>query len=393
MARKIDDICAAPAEAASIATRPTVAPIHLAAVYGCRSPEEADLILSGQQAGYVYQRDGHPNGDLLSEKCRQLHAAEQAMVFASGMSAMSAAVLAIMVQGNHLLLSDRLYGKTTYLLTQEVNRLGIESTVIDTLDLDVVRKSIRDDTKLLVVETISNPTLRVADIARLSAICREKNVQLLVDNTFATPLVCQPHTLGADWTLESMSKMMNGHSDVIMGLLTGPSESWDRVKAVASAWGLAGAPFDSWLAMRGLATMHLRVARACESAYQVALFLSEHDAVEHVDYPGLPGHPDAEVATRQFGDLYGTIVTFHLREQTTDAASRFIEASPNIHFCPSLGDISTTLSHPRSTSHRALSDTDCRRLGITHGTIRLSLGVEATDSVLESLQQTLAALG
>ena len=346
-------------------------------------------MLTGQVDGYVYQRDRHPNSDQLAEKCRQLHAAERAMVFASGMSAMSAALLARMKQGDHLLLSDRLYGKTTYLLTQEAARLGISSTIVDTLDLAQVDQSIRDNTRLIVVETISNPTLRVADIRGLVAICCDRDVEVLVDNTFATPLLCQPHTLGADWTLESLSKMMNGHSDVIMGLLTGREANWERVIAVATAWGLGSAPFDSWLALRGLATMHLRVSRACETALAAARFLADQAAVESVDYPGLASHPEHELATQQFAGRYGTMVTFHLKDDSMESAQRFIEACEDIHFCPSLGDIATTLSHPRSTSHRADPPAVNQALGIHDGTIRLSLGVEATESVLESLDAAL----
>lgn len=385
MPRKIDDICASPVELPALITRPAVAPIQMAAVYGCASTADASQILGGDVAGYVYQRDGHPNASQLAEKCRQLHRAERAMVFASGMSAISSVLLAQLEADDHLIVSDRLYGKTTYLLTQETKRFGIRSAVVDTLDLRHVAKAIEAKTKLLVVETISNPTLRVADIAALAEICRERDVQLLVDNTFATPLLCQPHTLGADWTLESMSKMMNGHSDVIMGLLTGRHDLWDRIPAVASAWGLGSAPFDSWLAMRGLATMHLRVDRACLTACEVAKYLAGNSLVASVDYPGLPAHPEHELARRQFDGRFGTMVTFQLADDTEVAAQRFIEACVDIHFCPSLGDIATTLSHPRSTSHRATSPEECRTLGISDGTIRLSIGVEATDSVVTSL--------
>jgi cystathionine beta-lyase/cystathionine gamma-synthase len=346
-------------------------------------------MLEGDLDGYVYQRDGHPNADQLAEKCRQIHRAERAMVFASGMSAMSSVLLAQLKRDDHLVVSDRLYGKTTYLLTQETARLGIRSTVVDTLNLQSVADAMEPETKLLVVETISNPTLRVADIPALSAICHERDVQLLVDNTFATPLLCQPHTLGADWTLESLSKMMNGHSDVIMGLLTGRREYWDRVPAVASTWGLGSAPFDCWLVMRGLSTMHLRVDRACVTAMEVAKFLAAHPLIDSVDFPGLPEHPEYELAQRQFDGRFGTMVTFHLVDDTLAAAQRFVEACNEIHFFPSLGDIASTLSHPRSTSHRAGSQEECRLLGIRDGTIRLSVGVEATDSVVASLDKAL----
>lgn len=388
--RKTDDVCAEPVSSAPLTTRPASPPIHLSAVYGCESPEQAEQLLRGEVDGYVYQRDGHPNSDQLAEKCRQLHNAERAMVFASGMSAMAAVLLARVRQGEHVVISDRLYGKTTFLLGTEATRLGIEVTVVDVLDTAAVRESLRSNTKLLVVETISNPTLRVAELAGLATICDELDVELLVDNTFATPLVCQPHAFGAHWVLESMSKMMNGHSDVMMGLLTGRAAAWDRVPTVASAWGLASAPFESWLALRGLATMHLRVSRACETALQVARFLADQSAVAGVEYPGLNSHPDHRVATAQFDNAFGTMVTFHLADDSVEGVRRFIAACERIDFCPSLGDIATTLSHPRSTSHRLESDEACRRLGISAGTIRLSVGVESTEFVIDQLQSALA---
>lgn len=371
-------------------TRPAAPPIYLASVYACDDTDQARDMLAGARPGYVYQRDRHPNADMFGEKCRQLHGAQRAVVTSSGMAALSAALLSQLVQGDHVLVSNQLYGRSSLLLTQELARLGIDSTEVDTTHLTATAAALTARTRLLVVETISNPLLRVADIAALAAIAHDRGAKLLVDNTFATPIFCRPLALGADFVLESVSKMMNGHSDVVLGLLCGWSRDWDRVPLVVSAWGLASSPFDCWLAGRGLATMPLRVARAAENALAAARFLSGRPEVQRVDYPGLPDHPDHELASRQFHGGCGTVVAFHLRGGQS-AADAFIAASRRIPFCPSLGEVSTTLSHPASTSHRGLSPEQRAVLGICDGTIRLSLGVESVEHVLESLTEGLSA--
>jgi cystathionine beta-lyase/cystathionine gamma-synthase len=281
-----------------------------------------------------------------------------------------------------------MYGRTLQLLTAEAARLGIGCTLVDTTNLDRVAKAFTTRTRLLVVETIANPCLRVADIAALADICARYNAQFLVDNTFATPVLCRPIELGADLVLESISKFMNGHSDVMLGLLCGREKLWQRVPQVLSAWGLASSPFDCYLSARGLATMHLRVDRACANAQKAAEMLAKHAAVEHVDYPGLPNHADHKLAARQFGGRYGTVVTFRLRGGLA-AAESFIGAARRIPFCPSLGEVSTTLSHPESTSHRGLSSQERKALGIDGGTIRLSVGVESPEFVLSALEEAL----
>ena len=353
-------------------------------------------MLGGQIPGYVYQRDSHPNADLLAEKCRQLHGAERAIVTASGMGALAAALLSQLETGQHAVLSNRLYGKTLVLFGSEAARLGIDVSVVDTADLPAVEGAMTDRTRLLLVETLANPLVQVADIAALAKIAHRHDCRLLVDNTFASPIVCRPHELGADLVMESLTKTMNGHSDVILGLLTGKEAAWSRVRAVVSAWGLASAPFECWLAARGLLTAHLRIERGCRNALAAAKFLRTRPEIERVDYPGLADHPQHDLAARQFrtGDdgttLYGTILSFRLRGGRP-AADAFIHAAANIPFCPSLGELSTTLSHPETTSHRGMTSGEREALGITGGTIRLSVGTESSEFIVDALAQGLTA--
>jgi cystathionine beta-lyase/cystathionine gamma-synthase len=391
MTRPVDDLCPRPERLPSQPTAPHAPPIQLSSVYECVDPAQADALLSGVEQGYVYLRDGHPNADLLAEKCRQLHGAERAAITSSGMSALALALLSQVQPGDHVLVSNQLYGRTATLLVDEAGRLGIASTVVDAYDLAAVERELTSQTKLLFVETISNPLLRVADIAALAKLAHEQGAALLVDNTLASPAVCRPRDWGADWVMESLTKSMNGHSDVVLGLLCGADDRWQRVPGVLSTWGLVSAPFDCWLALRGLATLGVRAERACSNALAVARHLLAVRQIEAVHYPGLPDHPDHGLAARQFGDRFGSMVAFTLRGGA-EAASQFIRAAKRIPFCPSLGELNTTLSHPESTSHRALSEPARESLGITGGTIRLSVGIESAESIIAALEEGLAGV-
>ncbi len=247
-------------------------------------------------------------------------------------------------------------------------------------------------TRLVVVETISNPLLRVADIAALAEIAHRAGALLLVDNTFAGPTICRPLELGTDLVLESLTKSMNGHSDVVLGLLCGKSPHWQRVPTVLSAWGFSAAPLDCWLTLRGLGTLALRAQRSMDNALAVAKFLEVRRAtrgtgpgrITQVYYPGLPQHIDHTLARRQFGERFGSVVSLTLAGGR-EAAVAFMQAAPGIPFCPSLGELCTTLTHPESTSHRTISRQERDAQGITGGTLRLSIGIESPESILASL--------
>ncbi|MBX3413184.1 MAG: aminotransferase class I/II-fold pyridoxal phosphate-dependent enzyme [Pirellulales bacterium] len=372
---------------------PLAPPIYLASVYRCHDPDEAAALLAGEREGYIYRRDGHPNADQLAERCRLLHGAEQAAICGSGMSAMVAALLATCAQGDHVVASSRLYGRTLQLLSSEAARLGITCTTVDTCDLAATRSAVTSRTKLIVVETITNPTLRVSDLAALAEIAHSVEAQLLADNSLASPFVCRPLEQGVDLALESLTKIMNGHSDVLLGLLCGnEGPAWERLPTVLSAWGLNAAPFDCWLAARGMETFALRAERAGQNALQMAEYLAARtDKIAGVEYPGLASHVDHALARRQFGERFGSLVTFHLAGDSA-AARQFIRAAEQIPFAPSLGELNTTLSHPESTSHRTLSAAARQSLGITGGTIRLSVGIEPIEAILAALDQGLAGV-
>jgi cystathionine beta-lyase/cystathionine gamma-synthase len=387
-----DDICPRPQSLPPLPTRPHAPPIFLASVWECDSPQQVDALLSGREAGYVYQRDGHPNAFLLAEKLKLLHGAARGVVTGSGMAALAAALLSQLQMGDHAVIGNRMYGKTLALFVGEASRLGIEVTSVDTCDSAAVSAAIRTNTKLVLAETIANPLLEVADIASLAEVAHQKNTLLLIDNTFASPILCRPLELGADLVMESLTKTLNGHSDVILGFFGGRGDVWERVPAVISTWGLASGAFECWLAERGLATAHLRIERGCENALAAAQYLQQRSPkVAQVYYPGLANHPQHALARRQFGERFGTMVSFRLTGGRT-AADAFIAAAKQIPFCPSLGELSTTLSHPETTSHRGMTGEQRAALGITGGTIRLSVGTESTEFIREALGQGLAGL-
>ncbi len=389
---KPDDLCPQPDRVEAGSTEPLVPAIYPAAVYRCDDPAQANAMLGGELPGYVYRRDGHPNADILAEKCRQLHGAERAAICGSGMSALAAVFLAHLATGDHVVVSDALYGRSVQLFTKEAQRLGIDSTIVDVCTIAALQAALRPQkTKLVVLETISNPLLRVADISAVAQATHAAGARLLVDNTFASPAICRPLELGADWVMESLTKIINGHSDVLLGLVCGQSANWDRMDFAISCWGLNSNPFDCWLTARGLGTMALRVERSSDNALAAAKLLVNELPEGAVHYPGLPEHPDHPLAVRQFTGRFGSIVTFTL-PGGTPAATKFIQHASRIPFSPSLGDLSTTLSHPESTSHRGLTPAERERLGIYGGTIRLSVGIESAEWVCESLQEGLSAL-
>ena len=387
-------------------SRPSRSPIYPAAVYHCDSPEQAGLRLSGQEPGYVYQRDKHPNANLLGEKCRQLHQAEIAYVTSSGMAAISTAMISCLEQGDHVLLSNRLYGQTCMLLEREFSRIGIEASQVDFLNHTEVESHIRSNTRMMVVETISNPTLRVADITKLAEIAHTSGARLLVDNTFASPAVCQPLLLGADLVIESMSKIMNGHGDLMLGCLCAgqrcDQELRERLASVVSVWGFASSPMDCWLAERGLLSLFPRVSTASQTALWLAEELLSAPELIDVIYPGLPSHPDHDLALAEFNaealdphsatqPLFGHMLTFRLKGGPENA-NRFIQSAQEIPFCPSLGETMTTLSHPASTSHRSMAPEVRENLGIFPTTIRLSVGLESPDFILQAIRKGLVDL-
>lgn len=384
-----ETLCAHAGDAPVSASRPLNPPIHLSAVYRIDGLNQIDALYEGGQSGFTYRRDGDANSEGLAARVAELEGAEDALICASGMGAEAALFLAMLSAGDEVALSDGLYGKTVALIRGELSRFGVTHAVFDAARPETLRAVLKPETKLVFVETISNPLVRVADIAGLAEICRSAGVPLGVDHTFA-PLLCYPIALGAEFVTHSLTKLIGGHSDLILGLLAGPKARIARARAVTSAFGLNGNPFESWLALRGLASLAVRSERACATALELARRLEDHPAVEAVHYPGLDSHPDHERAARMLRGGFGTIATIDLNSR--ERADRFIGGLRRIPFAPSLGDASTTLSHPATTSHRNQTAEQWARQGITPGLVRLSFGLEHPDDLWEDMLRGLEEL-
>lgn len=381
--------CARPAEAVPSASKPLVPPLALSAVYEVGGLDDVDALYDRSVSGFVYARDGHPNASQLAAKLCRLEGAEAGFIGASGMAAESAALLSLVDGGGHVALSGGLYGKTLTLVARELSRFGVTHSTFDATRPDDLRRTLTAQTRVVFVETISNPLLRVADIAGLAEVCRAAGASLIVDHTFA-PLLCRPIELGADLVVHSLTKFIAGHSDVTLGFLGGRLDRIERASAVGSTFGLSGNPFDCWLALRGLATLGVRWPKSCENALILAERMVSHPAILAVHYPGLPGHPDHSRAVSQFSGGFGAIVTIDVRGRAE--ANAFIKALEHIPYAPSLGDVSTTLSHPATTSHRFQTPEQWASQGITPGLVRLSFGVEHHDDLWNDLKRALDAV-
>ncbi len=290
------------------------------------------------------------------------------------MGAIAAALLSLLGQGDEVLLADGVYGRTSALVGRQMSRWGIGHATFDPTDAGAARSALSPTTRAILVETISNPLLRVADLPGLADVAREAGIPLIVDSTFS-PLICRPLDLGAGLVVHSVTKMIGGHSDVTLGAILGERRLVEPARLLASTLGQTGNPFESWLALRGVATLGLRMERASATASELAHRLEAHPQVVRVHYPGLDSHPDRRIAARVLGESGGAMVTIDLgsRERADALIRSLADAIP---FAPSLGDVQTTLSHPASTSHRGLDAAALARQGISPGLVRISVGLE-----------------
>jgi cystathionine beta-lyase/cystathionine gamma-synthase len=367
---------------------PLVPPLYQSSVYVLPDLDALDRIMGEEAPGFIYARDAHPNARLLAGKLAELEGAAWALITGSGMAALSAAVLGLLQQGGRVVASNRLYGRTTQLLVEELSRFGVRTALVDVNDLARVAQALKEPAQLLLVEALSNPMLRLPDLPALIEMAHERSCRVLVDNTFATPVLLRPLELGADLVMESLTKMIAGHSDVTLGALAGKGDLLPELSRVMSIWGLSSNPFDCWLAERGLATLGLRMRTASANAARLATWLEGQRGVSRVIYPGLADHPDHERAGQLLRGGYGHMLCFEL-EGGKEAVNRFLRKARGIPLSPSLGHTTTTCSHPGMTSHRYVSPAEKARQGITEGLIRLSVGCEEPEQIERELAKGL----
>ncbi len=385
--RQLETLCARARDVVSGGPPPLVAPIYQTSVWQLESLEQCESINRGAE-GYIYTRDGNPNHTALERLVAQLEGAPAALVTASGMAAISVALLTLASEGDHVIASDTLYGATTRLLGQELGRFGVDATFVPAHDVEAATAAFRPGTKAMIVETLSNPLTGLADVPYLGELCRESGAALIVDHTFA-PTLSRPLEQGASVVMHSLTKFIGGHSDLTLGALAGSEEFIASARARASIWGMCANPFECWLALRGAATLPLRMERACANAAEIAGSLARHPKVLAAHYPGLRSHPQ-HARCREVLASGGPMLSFDVGNAI--AADTLLRSVRLLRFAPSLGDTMSTLSYPAMTSHRALSPEERARLGITDGLLRLSVGIDAAEHVIADLEQALAAV-
>lgn len=341
----------------------------------------------GEHSGYEYSRTGNPTRAALEALIRDLENGKRGLAFASGMAAIST-LLSLFNQGDHIICGDDVYGGTFRVLSKVFTRLGLDVTYVDTSNLEAVEAKIQSNTRAVLMETPSNPLLKVTDIEALGKLCKEKNLLLVVDNTFLTPYWQNPLDLGADVVVHSATKYLGGHSDVVAGLLVTKDEKLgEELHFLQNSIGGVLGPQDSWLLMRGIRTLGLRMKQHELNANKLAHWLNEHPQVKHVYYPGLKDHPGHEIAARQAGG-FGGIISFDVG--SAEKAEQVVTKTRFFTLAESLGAVESLISVPARMTHASIPPERRAELGITDGLIRISVGVEDVEDLLEDLDQALS---
>jgi cystathionine beta-lyase/cystathionine gamma-synthase len=387
-----ETLCSETRRLASTATAPLVPSIVQSAAFIQADPEHADRVYREQEIGYTYGREGHPNAAALAARLAALEDTGAALITSSGMAAIAAAFATLLRAGDRVVASDQLYGRSTALLRDYFSRFGVETVFANATDPAAFEAALSAGARLAFFEMVSNPLLRVADAPALICMAHDHGALVAVDNTIPTPLALRPADYGADLVIHSLTKLIAGHSDVTLGAVCAKSDVIANVAQTAITWGFTPSPLQCWLAERGLGTLHLRLERSARNAGQLADALADHSGVRCVLYPGRDDHPDHAVAKRLFADRQGNMVSFELAGGPA-AVTRLFHALQRVPFSPTLGHLSTIVSHPASTSHRGLAPEVRARLGIDDALVRVSVGVEHIDDIRADFIQALDAAG
>ena len=350
--------------------------------------EEAEARFKGEAEGYVYSRYGNPTNSMFETRMALLEGAEAARGTASGMAAVTSALLCAVKAGDHVVAARAMFGACRYVIEDLLPRFGVASTLVDGRDLAAWRGAVRDNTRVFFCESPANPLLELVDLAGVSAIAKDAGALFMVDNVFATPMLQRPLLHGADVVIYSATKHIDGQGRCLGGVILSSADFIDKhVKDFLRQTGPALSPFNAWVLLKGLETLPLRVARQTASAGKIADYIAERPEAEGVIYPGRPDHPQHAIAARQMAGG-GPLVAFHLRADKT-ATFRFMNALRLIKISNNLGDAKSLIAHPATTTHQRLSDAARAELGITAGTVRLSVGLEHPDDLIADLDQAL----
>ena len=371
---------------------PVATPIYYASSYVYDDMETLDATFAGTYDGPMYTRYGNPTVTALETAVAALEGGEAALAYSSGMAAIHGALLAAGARaGATVVAAQNVYGATYALLTRLLASQGVTTHFVDTADLDAVRATLAAVRPVaLLVETISNPLLKVVDLPRLAELAHGDGAAFIVDNTFATPYLCRPLALGADYVVHSATKFLGGHGDVLGGAVVASAARRRELNEINKLLGANLGPQEAWLVLRGIKTLPLRVQRQCENAAQVAAWLAAQPGVSHVNYPGLAAHPQHDLASRLFDrGLYGAMISFDLADGDRARVFRFMEALRLVLPATTLGDVYSLVLYPAMSSHRALAPDLRRAIGIGDGLVRLSVGIEDPADIIADLAQAL----
>lgn len=363
-------------------------PIYQSSTFRFDNAQQGADLFSGEKDGYIYTRIGNPTTHALEETIATLEGGCGAIATGSGMGAVSTIYFSLLSQGDHMVSTDSVYGPSRMLAENHLSRFGIESTFVNTSKPEEVEKAMRPETKLLFVETPSNPTMVVTDLSAMAEIAHSHGALLAVDNTFASPYLQKPIQFGADVVFHSITKFINGHSDVVGGIIIGKEEeTYKRVRKMMVAMGTCMDPHQAYLVLRGVRTLSIRVRQSQESAIKVAEWLEKHPKVEWVRYVGLPSHPQHDLAKKQMTG-FGSMIAFELKGGL-ESGRRVMDNIKLAVLAVSLGGVESLIEHPASMTHASIPAKEREASGITDGLVRYSVGIENVEDILGDLDQAL----
>lgn len=339
--------------------------------------------------GYTYVRTRNPNRTALAEVMSYLECGEASLIFSSGMGAITSTLIALLEPGDHIICNSNIYGETFSTISEILRKMSIETTFVDYNNMEEVKKSVKPNTKLIYSEVLSNPTLQIADLRGLAELAHSNGALLMVDNTFTTPVSIQPIRFGADIVVNSLTKFLNGHSDAIGGSITSTKEIVDKIHTVSMLCGTPGDPFDSWLILRGIHTAEIRLPQQMKTAEKLAAALEKNKHVSLVNHPSLASYKQKALADSMFGEKGRCAMLSFIVPEDIDKIDAFMKKLKFASYAPTLGGIRTTMSHPVTSSHMTVPDDIRRKMGITPGMIRISVGIEDADDLIKDFEQAL----
>ena len=363
-------------------------PIYMSSTFAAATTDELAARFEEKQEGYVYTRYGNPTVKALEDKMAALEGAEAGMAAATGMAAITTAILAFVKAGDHVVASSSIYGAAYNFINEKLPRMGVESTFVGSRKVGEFERALRGNTRVIYFETPSNPVLQLVDIPALAELAKSRGMKTVIDNTFATPVLQRPLDQGIDVAVHSATKYLCGHGDAMGGLILGRRDYIHRVyRDILRDFGGVISPFNAWVILRGIRTLPLRMKASCANAWRITDFLNSHPKVEKVNYPGLPSHPGHDLARKQM-KAFGAMVSFEPKGGY-DAGRKVMDAVKVFSRAASLGDTRSLILHPASSSHRAVPREERLAIGITDGLVRLSVGIEAGEDLISDLEQAL----